>query len=97
MTSITLTHYDQSANSFWQGTRDHDVSQNVEALLRHLGGGRPYTILDFGCGPGRDLVRLQKLGHEAVGLRRDGAYLAKMSCRKGLRWLVLSSASPDPL
>ncbi|MEE8196606.1 MAG: class I SAM-dependent methyltransferase [Acidiferrobacterales bacterium] len=71
VTSITLAHYDQSANSYWQGTRDHDVSQNVEALLRHLRGGKPYTILDFGCGPGRDLVRLRKLGHEAVGL--DGA------------------------
>ncbi len=38
VTSVTLAHYDQSANSFWQGTRDHDVSQNVEALLRHLRG-----------------------------------------------------------
>ena len=70
-TSITLAHYDQDANSYWQGTRDHDVSQNVEALLRHLRGKRPYTILDFGCGPGRDLVRFRELGHEAVGL--DGA------------------------
>ena len=70
-TSITLAHYDQDADSYWQGTRDHDVSQNVEALLRHLHGKRPYTILDFGCGPGRDLVRFRELGHEAVGL--DGA------------------------
>jgi len=70
-TSITLAHYDQDANSYWQGTRDHDVSQNVEALLRHLRGKRPFTILDFGCGPGRDLVRFRELGHEAVGL--DGA------------------------
>ena len=65
-TSITLAHYDQDANSYWQGTRDHDVSQNVEALLRHLHGRGPYTILDFGCGPGRDLVAV---GHKMFWTR----------------------------
>src|SRR5689334_18858686 len=66
----TLAHYDASAESFWQGTRDHDVSQNIQALLRHLPSGRR-RILDFGCGPGRDLAAFAALGHEAVGL--DGA------------------------
>lgn len=32
----TLGHYDRSAEAFWQGTRDHDVSQNVAAQLRHV-------------------------------------------------------------
>jgi SAM-dependent methyltransferase len=67
----TLGHYDESAEDFWEGTRDHDVSQNVAALLRHLEGPAPFTILDFGCGPGRDLATFRDLGHEAVGL--DGA------------------------
>lgn len=71
LASTTLAHYDLEASSYWQGTRDHDVSHNVEVLLRHLRGKGPYTILDFGCGPGRDLVTFRKLGHEAVGL--DGA------------------------
>jgi SAM-dependent methyltransferase len=66
----TLAHYDASAESFWEGTRDHDVSQNIEALLRHLAPGRR-RILDFGCGPGRDLAVFAARGHEAVGL--DGA------------------------
>ena len=34
ITAITLEHYDQSADGFWEGTRDHDVSQNLAALLR---------------------------------------------------------------
>jgi len=67
----TLEHYDQRAEEFWQGTRDHDVSQNIDALLRNIEGGPPFTILDFGCGPGRDLVTFTKLGHVAIGL--DGA------------------------
>ena len=29
----TLEHYDQRAEDFWRGTRDHDVRQNIDALL----------------------------------------------------------------
>ena len=32
----TLAHYEQHARSYWEGTRDHDVSQNIAALLKHL-------------------------------------------------------------
>ena len=70
ISETTLAHYDGSADAFWEGTRDHDVSQNVQALLSHLEPG-PRRILDLGCGPGRDLRTFRDLGHEAVGL--DGA------------------------
>ena len=49
----TLGHYNEHAAEFWEGTRNHDVKQNVEALLRHVRGSPPLCILDFGCGPGR--------------------------------------------
>ncbi len=71
ITEGTLAHYDGGAERFWQGTRDHDVSQNVAALLDHLEGEPPFTILDLGCGPGRDVRTFSRLGHHAVGL--DGA------------------------
>jgi SAM-dependent methyltransferase len=51
----TLAHYEQHAQSYWEGTRDHDVSQNIAALLKHISGPPPFDLLDFGCGPGRDL------------------------------------------
>ena len=44
------------------------MSQNIAALLRHLEGGPPFTILDLGCGPGRDLKAFRELGHVAIGL-----------------------------
>ncbi|HXP97686.1 MAG TPA: class I SAM-dependent methyltransferase, partial [Telmatospirillum sp.] len=69
--SRTLDHYNGQAEQFWQGTCGHDVSQNIDALLRHLAGEPPFSILDFGCGPGRDLKTLSDLGHIAIGL--DGA------------------------
>jgi SAM-dependent methyltransferase len=71
VSSSTIGHYEHSAVSFWEGTRDHDVSQNVAALLRHISVPPPYSILDLGCGPGRDLSTFRALGHEAVGL--DGS------------------------
>jgi SAM-dependent methyltransferase len=69
--AITLAHYNEHAESFWEATRDHDVGQNREALLQNLSGSGPFRILDFGCGPGRDLRAFKDLGHEAIGL--DGA------------------------
>jgi SAM-dependent methyltransferase len=64
----TIAHYEQNAESFREGTRDHDVSQNVDALLRHIRASAPLKILDVGCGPGRDLRTFKALGHEPVGL-----------------------------
>ena len=64
----TLLHYNERAEDFWEGTRDHDVSQNVASMLEHIRGDAPFTILDFGCGPGRDLKIFARLGHVAIGL-----------------------------
>jgi SAM-dependent methyltransferase len=64
----TLGHYQSRAEAFWEGTRDHDVSQNIEALLRHIQADAPFAILDFGCGPGRDLRAFVQRGHRVVGL-----------------------------
>lgn len=68
LSRLTLAHYELNAESFWEGTRDHDVSQNIAALLRHIEARAPFSILDLGCGPGRDLKRFVEAGHEAVGL-----------------------------
>ncbi|WP_443692629.1 class I SAM-dependent methyltransferase [Pseudomonas sp.] len=71
ITTTTVGHYNEVADDFREGTRDHDVSQNIAALLRHIEGEAPWHILDFGCGPGRDLKTFSAMGHSAVGL--DGA------------------------
>lgn len=76
---LTLEHYNQRAVDFWEGTRDHDVRQNIAALLQSIEGEPPCTILDFGCGPGRDLKVFAELGHIAVGLE-GAACFAEMAC-----------------
>ncbi len=81
--NLTLEHYNQHAEEFWQGTRDHDVSQNIEALLQYVEGEPPFTILDFGCGPGRDLKVLSELGHIAVGLEGSARFAAMARAYSG--------------
>lgn len=65
---LTLEHYSQRAAAFWAGTRDHDVRQNIAALLQAIEGPPPFAILDLGCGPGRDLKTFADLGHAPIGL-----------------------------
>jgi len=47
------------------------MTQNIEALLQYIEGEPPRTMLDFGCGPGRDLKTFADRGHVAIGL--DGS------------------------
>ena len=72
----TLEHYESRAEDFWRGTREHDVSENIAALLRHIEGQPPFAILDLGCGPGRDLKAFSALGHLAIGLEGSPRFAA---------------------
>jgi SAM-dependent methyltransferase len=83
ITRVTLQHYDQHAESFWQGTRHHDVSQNIGALLQHIRGEPPYLILDLGCGPGRDLKAFTALGHVATGVEGSARFAAMARAYSG--------------
>lgn len=86
--SLTLDHYNQRAEEFWQGTRDHDVKQNIAALLQWIEGKAPFTILDFGCGPGRDLKVFSELGHIAVGLEGAAHFVTTARTYSGCEvWL----------
>ena len=71
----TLAQYAATAAAFWEGTRDHDVSQNVAALLEAIESPPPWVILDLGCGPGRDLRTFRDRGHVAVGLDGTPAFV----------------------
>jgi SAM-dependent methyltransferase len=69
--TVTLNHYNQGAAAFWHGTKDHDVTQNYAAFLASFPKEKILDILDFGCGPGRDVKYFQSLGHRPIGL--DGS------------------------
>lgn len=79
----TLEYYSQRAAAFREGTRNHDVSQNIAALLQHIEAGAPFTILDLGCGPGRDLMAFTRLGHVAVGVEGAANLIAMARANSG--------------
>jgi len=72
----TLAHYERNAPAFFAGTIDHDVSQNIGALLDAIEAPAPFTLLDLGCGPGRDLKTFSTLGHHAIGLDGSAEFAA---------------------
>ena len=83
VTAITIAEYDRMAEAYRRGTADHDVSQNIAALIEAIEGEAPHVILDLGCGPGRDLRRFTALGHEAVGLDGSGELVAMARAETG--------------
>lgn len=73
ITGPTISHYNERAQDFFAATKDHDVSQNREALIKAMINNHspPFRVLDFGCGPGRDLLAFKQMGLEVTGL--DGS------------------------
>ncbi|MCF8161029.1 MAG: methyltransferase domain-containing protein [Polaromonas sp.] len=91
----TLAYYDQNAQGFWEGTRDHDVSQNIDSMLKHIEAASPLELLDFGCGPGRDLMRFTALGHRATGLEGSAQLAALARAHSGCEVLEQNFLSLD--
>lgn len=83
VSSRTIAHYEVHAESYWNGTRTHDVSQNIGALLAHINATAPFEILDFGCGPGRDLKTFVDLGHHPIGLEGASRFVAMARSHSG--------------
>jgi SAM-dependent methyltransferase len=79
----TLAHYDQRAQAFWEGTRGHDVRQNIDALLQAIEAAPPFELLDLGCGPGRDLAAFTALGHRATGVEGSPQLAAMARAHSG--------------
>lgn len=87
ISGLTLEHYNQHAEDFHDGTHAHDVSQNIAALLHYIEGEEPFTVLDFGCGPGRDLKAFTDRGHIAVGLEGAACFADMVRTRgSGKLW-----------
>jgi SAM-dependent methyltransferase len=76
ISASTIGQYRAMAAPYRDGTWNHDVSQNIQALLAAIAGSPPHRILDLGCGPGRDLVAFHDLGHAVVGLDGCSEFVA---------------------
>ena len=90
ITRRTLDYYDRHAQQFFHGTIEHDVSQNLNALLDAIDGPAPHTILDLGCGPGRDLKALAAMGHRAIGIDGSTQFVDMIRVRVGDILILIS-------
>lgn len=79
---VTIAEYQKVAEPFRDGTWNHDVSQNREALVAAM-PRNPGKILDVGCGPGRDLVAFKSQGHIPVGLDATPAFVEMAASLSG--------------
>lgn len=93
--TATLNHYNQNAESYWLGTKEHDVSQNYAAFLGALPQDEALDILDLGCGPGRDVFYFKSLGHRPVGLDGSEVFCRMARAYSGCRILQQSMLSLD--
>jgi SAM-dependent methyltransferase len=97
LTRSTLGLYDATARAFRDASWDHDVSQNRAALLDAVAKEKspPFVLLDFGCGPGRDLAYFHSLGHEVVGLDGSEQFVAMARAATGCEVLHQSFLDLD--
>ena len=95
LSEITIGHYDNVADDYWYGTRNHDVSQNYEAFLEAIEGKPPFDILDLGCGPGRDLQYFNSMGHAVMGLDGSEALVSLARLNSGCEVLQQNFLAMD--
>ena len=62
----TISYYDENAREFCKNTIDADMSFCRDQFLKHLKPGA--TILDAGCGSGRDSVAFKQLGYRITAM-----------------------------
>ena len=66
MTNTTLDYYNNHAQEYAQTTNRADMSENYSRFLKFVKQGG--SIVDIGCGGGRDLKYFKDHGYETTGL-----------------------------
>jgi SAM-dependent methyltransferase len=67
----------------------------TSALLQSITTAPPLELLDFGCGPGRDLETFKRLGHRATGLEGSAQLAAMARAHSGCEVLEQSFLALD--
>lgn len=66
MNQKTIAYYDYNAQEYFNTVNSADMSENCERFLNYLKPGS--SIIDLGCGSGRDLKYFKEHGYLAEGL-----------------------------
>jgi SAM-dependent methyltransferase len=91
--SSTTTYYDGHAAEFCENTASVDVSALYDPFLRELPAGG--SILDAGCGSGRDSLAFLKMGYQVLSLDASKEMVAATSKITGQEALMLTFDALD--
>lgn len=91
----TSASYDQVAAEFAARWGDLRLERALDAFARRVGGAR--RVLDLGCGPGRDLEFLARLGCWVAGLDLSAGMLAEARRRMPATPLIRADLGRPPL
>ena len=88
----TLSYYNDQASAYYQQTYAVSLVEIYSQFIDNLTSDSVQTILDVGCGSGRDSVYFASLGFTVTAV--DGSIkllnLAKNSCEHDIDWLQLN-------
>lgn len=87
----TLSYYDEQASTYYQQTHAVSLEDIYSQFIDKLTSESDQTILDVGCGSGRDSIYFASLGFTVTAV--DGSAkllnLAKEDCEHDIDWLQL--------
>ena len=69
----TIEVYNQNVEKYRALVDKLPNTKTLKSFMSRFKAGA--TILDFGCGPGRDLITFASLGHRAIGLDGSRAFV----------------------
>lgn len=78
----TIHYYNQNAAQFFDTTYQVDMTSLYQSFLRYL--PEHASILDLGCGSGRDSLAFKKLGHQVEAIDYSEELVAKARQLTGL-------------
>lgn len=78
---MTSEYYDNNAEDFARRTAGYDMRAEMDAFAELLPAGG--SVLDAGCGPGRDMPELARRGFRVTGMDASRAMVELASARTG--------------
>jgi 2-polyprenyl-3-methyl-5-hydroxy-6-metoxy-1,4-benzoquinol methylase len=86
MANKTINYYNNNAESYYDQTVNIDFEDLYEKFLKYIPDGG--SIMDVGCGSGRDAAAFKAAGYAAEGLDASAELGAIAACRQNIKVTV---------
>ena len=85
-----MNYYDENGEDFFNGTVDTDMSSHYDKFLALIPNNG--SILDAGCGSGRDTLKFKSLGYDVTAIDGSEKMCELASRHSGIDVKVWSNA-----